>query len=147
MYVPSFNFFSERLKVTREQLESSDTVTIPAGSLRFLLQLAVAVGEFDQDNYLQNNPDVAAAAAADKVDDVRLHYIRHGFFEGRKGATPKVDEAWYLKQYPDVGRVIEQGNIKSASLHFLVSGEVEGRAPQEAFLTDIAEWKRAFKEA
>ncbi|WP_442756476.1 hypothetical protein ACNHKD_07650 [Methylocystis sp. JAN1] len=147
MYVPSFNFFSQRLNVSREALESNENVTIPAGSLRFLLQLAVAVGEFDQENYLENNPDLSAAVKAGRLDDVRLHYIRHGFFEGRKGATPRVDEGWYREQYPDVAKAIDQGAITSASLHFLTSGEVEGRVPQEAFLTDISEWKRSFKDA
>ncbi|WP_457797994.1 hypothetical protein [Methylocystis sp. S23] len=145
MYVPSFGFFAQRLNVNRAALESDEIVTIPASSLRFLLQLAVAVGEFDKENYLETNPDLAEAVKDGKVDDVRFHYIRHGFFEGRKGATPKVDEDWYKKNYPDVAKAVEDGSLRSATMHFIGVGEVEGRAPREEYLSDINEWKRAFK--
>ena len=63
-----------------------------------MLQLLVAGGSFNEAGYLRENPDVAEAVEAGQIRTARLHYIGFGFFEGRSGATPDVDEAWYRRR-------------------------------------------------
>ena len=42
-----------------------------------------------------------------------LHYLRYGYFEGRMGALPAVDEEWYLTTYPDVAQAVRAGRVIS----------------------------------
>jgi uncharacterized coiled-coil protein SlyX len=84
------------------------------------LALIRSSGLFDQDWYLDNNPDVSQA----KVDPL-LHYLRYGGFEGRDPG-PNFSSKWYLDTYKDV---------KKAGLnplvHYIKSGLEEGRKSQK----------------
>jgi hypothetical protein len=78
------------------------------------------------------------------VDDPRLHYVGFGYFEGRSGATPEVDEGWYLRTYKDVADAVAAKAIDSASEHFRVVGAAEGRSPSAAYVPAAEQWKKAF---
>jgi len=144
MYVPHFEAILKNLGLSREEFNTATMVNVPAPLLRFLLKLVVANGEFNKTAYLAANEDVAQAEREGGVTNPRLHYIKFGFFEGRLGATPPVNEVWYKKTYPDIDDAIRAGDLTSASEHFLMQGAAEGRAPSEKFYLDAVEWKQAF---
>jgi hypothetical protein len=75
----------------------------------------------------------------------RRHYIGFGYFEGRLGATPDVDERWYLCANPDVGAAVKAGKPASAREHFALAGTGEWRSPSARYEGDAAQWKRALE--
>jgi hypothetical protein len=147
MYVPPYDAVLNAIGTSRSELEDASKVTIPVELLRFLLQIAVAHSDFNEEGYLAANPDVAAALKSGEIDSARLHYVGFGFFEGRTGATPNVDERWYTKTYPDVGSAVKAGQIKSATEHFAVVGASEGRSPSVRYTQDAEQWKKALRAA
>ena len=78
--------------MTRAEFERSTEVSIPTELFKLLLQVAIANSDFNEKGYLKINPDVADAVKSRAIQDARLHYVGFGFFEGRGGATPEVDE-------------------------------------------------------
>ena len=142
MYIPPLKAIAANLNLEPAALNGQGPVVVPAPFIKFLLQLVIANGHFNEDGYLKSNPDVASAAARGQLGDPRVHYIRYGFFEGRLGATPEVDEQWYRRAYADVASAVSSGAIASASAHFSSIGCVEGRSPSSAYEADSSEWKR-----
>jgi hypothetical protein len=147
MYVPPYDAVLHSIGTSREALTDAEEVTIPLGLFRFLMQLAVANGDFNEAGYLAANPDVAGAVASGEVESARLHYIGFGYFEGRRGATPEVDERWYLRSYPDVGSAVKAGRLTSATEHFNAIGAAEWRSPSVRYERDAAQWKQALSAA
>lgn len=147
MYVPHYDALLHNIGTSRAMLEGKTEVTIPVSLFKFLLQVTVAGGEFNEKGYLATNPDIQDAVRSGEVRDPRLHYIRFGYFEGRRGGTPEVDEDWYRRTYSDVGTAIRTGKITSAKEHFGVIGAEEFRAPSAAFEIDTKQWKSALAKA
>lgn len=81
---------------------------------------------FDEEWYLLNNPDVAAA----KMDPC-IHYLLHGAYE-RRNPSPLFDSSWYLDTYPDVSR-----SGLNPLVHYLRFGQFEGRSPQKNNLSEV----------
>ncbi len=90
------------------------------------MRLIAASGLFDNDWYLQQNPDVAEAG----VNPLR-HYLRRGAKE-RRDPNPYFDSDWYLHQYADVA---EAG--VNPLRHYLRRGAKEGRNPSPFFDTKL----------
>jgi hypothetical protein len=145
MYVPPFDSLLKAIRVTRDEFENSGSVVVPTELLRLLLQVTVANSDFNAKGYLKANPDVADACRDGSAEDTRIHYVGFGFFEGRGGATPEVDEAWYLRTYPDVADGVQSGKIASATEHFRVIGAAEGRSPSAAYSLVAEQWKKAIR--
>lgn len=143
MYVPPFAALLKNIGLTHQEFQNSQEVKIPATLLRFLLQVALADSEFDEQGYLDANPDVAAALRRGEITDVRLHYIGNGYFEGRNGGHPPVDEKWYLGTYSDVAAGMRARKVQSAAQHFEHVGAAECRAPSEAYVPDAVQWAKA----
>jgi hypothetical protein len=143
MYVPPLDAVLKNLGIDRKEFDNITTVKVPVSLLKFLLQVTVAAGDFDEDGYLASNPDLELAAKRNELDDLRMHYVRFGYFEGRQGAT-QVDEEWYREKYPDVAKVIRSGGLRSAAEHFAVQGASEGRSPSSLYEPDAQQWKKAF---
>jgi hypothetical protein len=143
MYVPPFDPLLRAIGVTRDEFESASVVVVPTELLKLLLQVAVASGDFNEIGYLRDNPDIAAAVKAGKVEDARLHYVGYGYFESRSGATPEVDDAWYLRTYPDVADAVATRLVGSAAEHFRVIGAAEGRSPNAFYIPAAEQWKKA----
>jgi hypothetical protein len=101
--------------------------------------------------YLQQNPDVLAAAQAQGVDPMTFaaqHYQQFGQTEGRSGGSPQAGNAsgimgvgkaatdyfnpsQYLQQNPDVAAWAQQMGMsgdEAARLHWNTFGQKEGRA-------------------
>jgi hypothetical protein len=144
MYVPPFDSLLKAIGVSRQDFEQTTHVTIPTELLRLLLQIAIANSDFNSKGYLSANPDVAESVQSGVTKDPHVHYVGFGFFEGRAGATPEVDEAWYLRTYPDVADGLKSGQVKSAAEHFRVAGVIEGRSPSLGYSLAAEQWKRVF---
>lgn len=144
MYVPHFNAFLSNIGMTADDFNNSEKVEVPTALLKFMMQILLSQSDFDEQQYMQGNPDVAQSVKRGDNPSARLHYIGFGFFEGRHGGTPKVDERWYRLTYPDVDDAIKSGSISSASQHYNMTGAAEGRSPNARFVSDAAQWKLAF---
>jgi hypothetical protein len=144
MYVPHLEAILKNIGVSREEFNQASTINIPTTLFRFLLQVVVASGDFDKTGYLAANKDIADAVQDGSVANPQLHYVQFGFFEGRTGATPAVNEGWYIKTYQDVGEAVRAGALASASEHFIIQGASEGRSPNEKLYVDATQWKTAF---
>lgn len=143
MYVPHYDAILHAIGTSREKLGSTNEVTVPLSLFKFLLQIALVNSEFNVSGYLACNPDIQEAAKAGKVPDPKMHYLNFGYFEGRRGAAPPVDESWYCRTYPDVAAAVKKGLIASGADHFGTIGAEEFRAPSSACLRDSSEWKKA----
>jgi hypothetical protein len=147
MYVPHYDAILHAIGTSREELKGKTKIEIPLSLLTFLLQIAVRHGEFNLPGYLAANRDVQDAARKGQIPDPKMHYVSYGFFEGRRGATPAVDESWYRRTYPDIAAAIRKGEITSGSEHFNTIGAEEFRAPSAAYVADATEWKKASGDA
>lgn len=142
MYVPHYDAILHAIGTNRDEIKERSEISIPVTLLRFLLQMAVAQGEFNSAGYLAQNKDIREAAKSGRIPDPRRHYIDFGFFEGRRGATPAVDESWYRRTYSDIAPAIRTATIASGSEHFDAIGAEEFRAPSAVYVTDANEWRR-----
>jgi hypothetical protein len=143
MYVPQYDAILHAIGTSREQLKGKTEITIPLSLFHFLLQNALNQSEFNAAGYLSANRDVQDAAKSGRVPDPKAHYVNYGFFEGRLGATPAVDESWYRRTYADIGAAVRKGEIASGAEHFKVIGAEEFRAPSAAHQADAIAWKKA----
>jgi hypothetical protein len=134
------------LNASKADLNGSGRVEIPAKLLKLLLQIALVTSEFDEKRYLAENPDVAKAIELGEIESAHMHYVGYGYFEGRLGCGPVVNENWYLAKYPDVGSAVREGKIKSAAHHFHLVGAAEGRSPNAEQEEDAAHWKLVFRK-
>jgi hypothetical protein len=147
MFVPPFDSLLRAISITRDEFDNSAEVVIPTELFKLLLQVTVVNSDFNKKAYLKANPDVAEAIRNGSTEDAQVHYVGFGFFEGRDGATPEVDEAWYLRTYTDVAAGVRSGQIASAAEHFRVVGASEGRSPSAAYRITAEQWKKAFSRA
>jgi hypothetical protein len=100
------------------------------------------VSTFNEELYLQANPDVAQAVARGQFASGRMHYNRHGRHEGRPLRpdtlpAPTVggfNEELYLLANPDVAQAVARGQFSSGRQHYNRHGRHEGRplAPVDA---------------
>jgi hypothetical protein len=83
---------------------------------------------FNQDYYLQQNPDVLAAVRNGVFQSAWQHYVLFGEGEGRMPNTV-FSPTGYLSQNPDVLAAVNSGVFSTALQHFESFGAVEGRDP------------------
>ena len=145
MYVPPLHPMLRSLGMDKDGFERAEAVTVPASLFRFLVGIALATADFNEEGYLSDNPDVADGVRSGTVPDASEHYLDYGYFEGRTGATPDVSERWYLATYPDVAAAVQDGTVRSAKHHFDAVGSSEGRAPNAAYADAAAQWKAALE--
>ncbi len=108
-------------------------IILPENIFRDILASALRSVEFDEDWYLEQNPDVREAIAKGNVKSGWDHFINNGYFEGRLPRALEFDEDFYLKEYPDVAAAIDSKSISSAEDHFFYVGRLEGRIPSSGF--------------
>jgi hypothetical protein len=143
MYVPQFDSVLRSIGIDRASFERSAKIAVPKEVFKLLVQVALANSDFNEEGYLKANPDIADAVRKGTVDDTRMHYIGFGYFEGRSGGTPPVDERWYLSTYSDVAQAVKLGKVASASEHYDVIGGSEGRSPSAEYVPVAEQWKKA----
>jgi hypothetical protein len=147
MYVPPFESLLRALGIDRATYDRSATIAVPKEMFKFLVQVALDSSDFNQAGYLRDNPDIAEAVRDGDVADPRAHYVGFGYFEGRTGGTPNVDERWYLTTYSDVAQGVKTGKVRSANEHYNVIGGSEGRSPSADYVEVAAQWKKALVRA
>ncbi len=84
---------------------------------------------FDENFYLQSNPDVKAAVDSKQISSGLEHFQQYGLAEGRTLVSPYYDEAAYLQKHADVAAAVADGSFKSGLQHYIQNGEAEGRSP------------------
>jgi hypothetical protein len=143
MYVPHYDAILHGIGTTRDELDGRAEIEIPLSLFKFLLKIALTHGEFNLPGYLAANRDVQDAAKNGQVPDPNMHYVNFGYFEGRRGAAPAVDESWYRRRYSDIAAAVRRGEISSGSEHFATIGAEEFRAPASGHVEDAMEWEKA----
>ena len=126
-YIPPFAVIKESVEISTSKGQLIATATYE--NLIRIIKLLVSGLEVDEDWYLLQYPDVAAAVAEGTIISARQHFVDDGYFEGRLPVAMEVDERWYNKEYPDVAESIRKGDEPSAQAHFLREGYKEGRLP------------------
>jgi hypothetical protein len=126
-YIPPFAVIKESVEISTSKGQLIATATYE--NLIRIIKLLVSGLEVDEDWYLLQYPDVAAAVAEGTIISARQHFVDDGYFEGRLPIAMEVDERWYNKEYPDVAESIRKGDEPSAQAHFLREGYKEGRLP------------------
>ena len=86
---------------------------------------------FDEQFYLSQYPDVAAAVRAQQIPSGKQHFLTAGIREGRTAisrfySAPYL-ETEYRQAYPDVDAAIRSGALASGLQHYIQSGGGEGR--------------------
>lgn len=147
MYIPPYNALKKALEIHAETWANDETVTIPETLFKLLLQMVLAMNDFDNAAYLAANPDVQEAVQRGEVKSALLHYIGYGYFEGRPGGTAVVDRTWYSRTYPDVVQALQDGTteVRSMEEHFHVIGAAEGRSPNASVIGDVHLWMTALR--
>ena len=141
-YVPHVDMLLRSLRITKERLNSKSKIAIDTELLREILGLAVGGLPFSAKFYTGTYADIADAHSSGKIADLRRHMTETGYYEGRMGSPPLVDEAFYVSRYPDVGAAIESGAIADATEHYIRAGAAEGRIPRPALQDEINHWNR-----
>ncbi len=108
--------------------------TIAYSSFNFESQLKFLVDEgqnlvsllFNNNYYLAQNPDVAAAVASGQISSGLQHFLQYGEFEGRDPSL-LFDNKLYLAENPDVAASVAKGQLHSGFEHFLKYGLKEHR--------------------
>ncbi len=139
-YVPPIAILLKALRVNRERLDSAAKIAVDARLLRRLIVEMVARAPFSEEFYLETYPDIAEAHAAGKLADLHRHFVEVGFFEGRLGIAPAVDETFYLSLYRDVAQAVTRGEIASATDHYIRQGMAEGRVPNAEVKPAVDLW-------
>lgn len=87
----------------------------------------MALSNFNENTYLQQNADVARAVANGSFNSGLHHWVTFGFSEGR---TPEIafSENFYRDYHPDVATAITNGGFSSGLEHYAQFGAAEGRA-------------------
>jgi hypothetical protein len=131
MYFPPYESLINAAGLSIAAMQEAERVPVPTKLLQFLMQTALLTVDFNEQAYLQANPDVLEAIQCGRLLNARQHFFGYGYFEGRMGALPAVDEEWYLTTYPDVAQAVRAGRVISATHHFHESGAAEGRLPSK----------------
>lgn len=87
-----------------------------------------SLNSFNQQYYLANNPDVAAAVAAGTFSSALQQYELYGEREGRM-PNPGFNPTFYSANNPDVVSAVQSGSVPGYLWHFENYGLSEGRAP------------------
>jgi hypothetical protein len=145
-YLPHIELLLQALRINRERLSSKSKVAIDAKLLRGLIQAITARTAFSPEFYLQTYPDIADAHAEGNIPDLQRHFVEAGYFEGRFGAPPPVDEAFYTTYYKDVGQAVARGDITSATEHYLRQGAAEGRVPNRQIKLEVDSWSSVLRD-
>jgi hypothetical protein len=124
-YVPPL-----RLLANAGDMDRSDKqITLSLEAFYAILRAAFAGPAFDADWYIATYPDVSTAITDGIVPDAVTHFVRFGYFEGRRPRSFDVDPPWYEDAYEDVAGAIRSGIISDARAHFNANGYFEPRAP------------------
>jgi hypothetical protein len=144
-FVPAYSFIMKHAGADPTGRNGTDEVTVSRQLLEFLLCCVLDHVDFDEQQYQQANPDVAAAIKQKKMHSGREHFIKTGYFEGRSGGV-RVDEAWYLARNPDVAAAKKTGKFVSGAAQYRLAGASEWRVPNPQSEDAIRMWKHVLAQ-
>lgn len=147
MFVPPFELLLAEIGLKPAGFSGQDRIAVPRPLLEFMLRLLLRHAAFNEANYLEKNPDVRAAIARGELRSGREHYVALGYFEGRIGGGPPVDETWYLRAYPDVAEAVRLGVVPSATAHYDTAGGQEWRVPDARLAPEVNAWRGALRRS
>ena len=132
-YVTPYVQLLKRLDIAHIESKklSNIKLSLSTGQLLQLIRLLLRGVDVDEKWYRAAYPDVDAAIRAGELKSAKHHFVKSGYFEGRRAGPVVVDEQWYLAANPDVKESMELGEFRSAQRHFEEHGEKEGRLPSE----------------
>ncbi len=139
-YFPHVDLLAHAMRINRDRLNSRAKVAIDAKLLRRIIEGAIAALPFSAEFYRETYPDIAAAETAGQIVDLHRHFVQTGYFEGRMGFPPPLDEAYYRAAYADVASALQQGEVASGRDHYLRAGAAEGRVPGPALKAEVEAW-------
>lgn len=145
MYIPPFESLLQALNISRSALDERGSITLPLPVFKLLLKAALEAAGFDEEDYLQENPDVRRAVRDGNIESGFAHYLEFGYLEGRRSGAADVDTRWYLKTYPDIAAAAKNGKADYAIQHFYDAGAAEGRSPNAESENAAIAWRRAFQ--
>jgi hypothetical protein len=128
-YLPPFDIVMGLLVFF--EIKGEQYAVISKADLVKLIKLFLAGAAIDEEWYQHHYKDIRSAIASGGFPSARLHFINHGYFEGRLAFPHKVNEASYIARYPDIANGIAGGIIKSATQHYVEYGYKEGRTPDD----------------
>jgi hypothetical protein len=145
--LPNGRVLLSGMTLTLERLRTGTKVAVPVPVLRALLSAAIAQLPFDEDFYLKTYPDINEAYSAGRIINLHDHFIEEGYFEGRLGTNPAVNDQFYRENYPDVAKALDTGKVTSAFDHYVATGCFEGRCANEAEQERITPWLELLKSS
>jgi hypothetical protein len=95
-------------------------------------RLLSAASTFNETEYMQLYPEVAAQVRAGYFSSATAHYWQVGAAQGRNPSL-LFNEKEYLKKNPDVAARVRSGEFVSGFQHFQLRGASEGRAYRPNF--------------
>ena len=84
------------------EADGAERCRVDRAFLDFLLTEFARQMPFHAAFYAATYPDIAAAAARGEVDDLREHFVRIGYAEGRMPCALAFDPDYYLARNPDL---------------------------------------------
>jgi hypothetical protein len=141
MFVPPYAVIARLLGMPEEARAAPQAVEVPVRFLELLMRCVLVGVAFDEIAYLRENADLRTAVQAGRVRSPRLQFINEGYFRGRRGGAPVVDEGWYLRRYPDAAHAFATGQVASATAHYHEIGMFEWRAPNPRAERQLEVWR------
>jgi hypothetical protein len=126
-YLPPYSRLREKLNI--KSINGELLASIKLEDIEDFIRSMLLAVPLDEEWYRRTYPDIDEAVSEGMVRNGRDHFIRDGYFEGRRPFEMTVDEEWYLAQHADIGTAVAEGRITSASDHFASHGYAEGRLP------------------
>jgi len=130
-YIPPYSQLREKITInpSKDGLAAKIKLDDIENFIRHLL-FAIPVNE---NWYRKTYPDIDQAIEQGLIASGREHFIRDGYFEGRRPFAMTVDEDWYLSTYEDIASAVAARVFPSAKEHFASHGYEEGRLPCRLF--------------
>ena len=138
MIVVPYRLFQEKLFV-------DENSSVPEPLLRFLLSRLIELSDFDEEDYLERNPDVATSIRRGECESGKYHYANFGYFEGRATSPLEFSEEFYTAANPDVARAVAAGDWPNGLAHFNREGLNEWRSPNPSLVASFELWRSLFE--
>lgn len=139
MIVVPYELFQKKL------FKGSAASAVPEGLIRYLLTRLIEASDFDEEGYLERNPDVATSIRRGECVSGHYHYAHYGYFEGRATSDLQFSEEFYKVANPDVAIAIASGDWASGEAHFERDGLGEWRSPNETSVSSFELWRSLFE--
>ena len=123
--------------VSPDSLKGEGVVCVDAEALRLLIKAALSAVPIDPDLYLAQNDDLRGLGGPEAL---RLHFINHGYFEGRPFPVAGFDAEYYVSVNVDVARAFLAGAIGTPLEHYLSNGIRELRSPSLEAESEVSQW-------